>query len=215
MTASRQAPFRGRRRGVTLVELLIVIAILGIAFTFGLGGLNSILKRQRLGRAADDVRTVAGRTLTEMQNRNQPTFLAVGKYVANRGTDVAVVLDGNGNGTLDEAIDPNGDGLFDDAATTVVLWRARVPVDVALSNTGLATQTFNTQWDRPTTGPVSALLLCDFLGRAVIPTTGAIITGPATVQLSHREMISGDLTPLVTYTVSIGPLFKTALARVP
>ena len=63
--------------------------------------------------------------------------------------------------------------------------------------------------------PRAAVLLCDFLGRAVIPTTGAMITGPATVQLSHREMISGSLTPLVTYTVSIGPLFQTVLARVP
>ena len=215
MTASRPAPFPRRRRGFSLVEILIVIAILGIAFSLGLSGLNSILKRQRLNRAAEDIKATAARTLTEMQNRNQPTFLVVGKYVADKGTDVAVVLDANGDGTLNEANDPNGDGLFDDAAPTVVLWRARVPVDVALSNTGLTAQTFNTQWERPSAGPASAVLLCDFLGRAVIPTTGAMITGPATVQLSHREMISGSLTPLVTYTVSIGPLFKTSLARVP
>lgn len=215
MAASRQAPFPGRRRGFTLLELLIVIAILGIALTFGLSGLNTILKRQRLNRAAEDVKATAARTLTEMQNRNQPAFFVVGKYVANQGTDVAVVLDANGDGTLDEAFDPNGDGLFDDGAANIVLWRARVPVDVALSNTGLAVQTFNTQWERPSAGSASAVLLCDFLGRAVIPTTGAMITGPATVQLSHREMISGSLTPLVTYTVSIGPLFKTELARVP
>jgi hypothetical protein len=63
---------------------------------------------------------------------------------------------------------------------------------------------------------VSAALQCDFLGRAVIPgAIPAMITGPATIQLSHREMIAGSLQPLVTYTVSIGPLFKTSIARIP
>ena len=43
----------------------------------------------------------------------------------------------------------------------------------------------------------------------------AMITGPATVQLSHRDMIDGSLQPLVTYTVSIAPLFKVTVTRVP
>lgn len=215
MAASRQAPGRSRRRGVTLIELIVVLAILGLALTFGLSGLNSAFKRQRLNTAAEDLKTLAGRALTEMQNRNVPTFLVFGNYIADVGTDVAVVIDTNGDGTWD--VDKNSDGLFDDPDNDdEVLWRTRVPVDVALSSTALAVQAFNTQWARPSSGPVSAALMCDFMGRAMIPgATPAMITGPATVQLSHREMIAGSLTPQVTYTVSVGPLFKASIARVP
>lgn len=215
MAVSRQAPGRSRRRGVTLIELIVVLAILGLALTFGLSGLNSAFKRQRLNTAAEDLKTLAGRALTEMQNRNVPTFLVFGNYIADVGTDVAVVIDTNGNGAWD--VDKNSDGLFDDPDNDdEVLWRTRVPVDVALSSTALATQTFNTQWARPSSGSVSAALMCDFMGRAMIPgATPAMITGPATVQLSHREMITGSLTPQVTYTVSVGPLFKASIARVP
>ena len=216
MTASQLAQGRERRRGFSLIELLIVIIILGLTFTLGLAGLNSVLKRQRLGSAAAELSTLAGRALTEMQNRNASTYLVFGKYVADVGTDVVVSIDGNGDGDGVD-VDKNNDGLFNDANNDDrVLWRSRVPADVALSNTALATQTFNTQWARPSSGSASAVLMCDFLGRAMIPgATPAMITGPATVQLSHREMITGSLTPLVTYTVSIQPLFKSTVTRVP
>lgn len=191
------------------------MAVLGIAFTFGLAGLNSSFKRQRLGSAAEEVKTIAGRALTEMQDRNAMTFLAFGKYVAGQGTDVVVVVDANGNRLLDEAIDPNSDGLFDDGPRNLVLWRTRLAAEIALSNTDPTAQTFNSNWFRPASGPVSAYLVCDFVGRATLPGIGApMITGPATVQLAHAEMITGKLKPMVTYTVSVGPLFKSSLTRV-
>ena len=42
-----------------------------------------------------------------------------------------------------------------------------------------------------------------------------MIPGPATIQFTHREMFEGTLTPFVTYTVSVGPLFKASITRVP
>ncbi len=216
MPSGRSAPPGRRRRGFSLIELLIVIVIIGLSVTLGLSGILSALKRQRLNTASAELNTLVGRTLTEMQNRNVPTYLVFGKYVAGVGTDVAVTIDQN-NDQDGFDIDTNGDGLLDDAAPVDrVLHRVRLPEDVALSNTALNAQSFNSQWLRPSSGPVSAALRCDFMGRAQIPgAADVMISGPATVQLSHRDMIAGSLTPLVTYTISISPLFKARVTRVP
>ena len=212
LTGKRQ---RGRR-GFSMAELIVVVAIVGLAALIGLSGVNSALKRQRVGTAAEEVKTLVGRAFTEMQNRNVATYLVFGRYVAGTGTDVVVSVDGNGDGD-GEDVDKDNDGLFDDGDNEDrVLWRYRVPEDVALSNTALATQTFNAQWFRPSSGPVSAVLMCDFRGRAMIPSAAPqMVNGPATVQFCHRDMIDGSLTPLVTYTVSVAPLFKGSVTRVP
>lgn len=226
MRANRSAQGRMGRRGFSIVELLIAIAVLGIMFAIGITTVGATIRRQRLNSAAEELKTLAGRALTTMQQENQMTFLVIGRYVAGVGTDAAVVIDANGNNVCDEAIDPNNDGLLrDDAPRNLVPWRMRIPADVALSNVALNGQVFNTQWARPASGTISAVIQCDFMGRTLIPATtaptppataiSALATGPATVQLSHEDMISGALTPLVTYTVSVTPLFKASIRRVP
>ncbi len=211
-----------RARGFSLLEILVVIAILGIALMLGLAGVSSTLKRQRLASAADDLRTIAQRALTEMQNRNVATYLVFGKYVTDVGTDVAVALDTNNNGRIE--IDKNGDGLFDDANNDdTVLWRVRLQPEIALSTTAVNAQSFNAQWAKPASGSNSAVLLCDFLGRTMRPDVSGApplaaptqVTAVATVQMTHRDMISGALTPLTVYTLSINPLWAATVQRTP
>ena len=220
MPSGRSAPPGKRRRGFSLIELLVVVVILGLTLTLGLSGIVSALKRQRLGTAASEVSNLVTKVYSTMQDENEQTFLVFGKYIAGTGTDVIVVVDRNGNGACDEAIDPNNDGLFDDAPVNLGPWRYRIPADVALSNAAANGQTFNAPWRRPTSGSVSAVLLCDFMGRAMTPPEAAggaraVVNTPATVTLTHAEMISGKLTPAVTYTVSIAPLFRSTLRRIP
>ena len=220
MPTGRWAQPGKRRRGFSLIELLVVIVIIGISVTLGLSGILSALKRQRLATAASEVNNLVTKVYSTMQNENLQTFLVFGKYVAGTGTDVAVVIDRPVANVCDEAIDPNNDGLFDDAPRNLVPWRYRIPADIALSNAAANGQTFNAPWRRPTTGSISAVLLCDFMGRAMTPPAAAggaraVVNTPATVTLTHADMISGKLTPQVTYTVSIAPLFRSTLQRVP
>jgi prepilin-type N-terminal cleavage/methylation domain-containing protein len=191
--------------GFTLVELLVVVAVIGIALLVGIQGLTSTVKRQNLASASNDLTAFAQRVQIEMQRRNTVSFLLVHPWTA-QGTLVELILDTNANGLPDDA----------------VLASYTLRPELALSSTSATGQTFNAQWTSPADG--THYLECDFQGRAMITTlsappvtaTGAQqISAPATVPLSHSDMISGSLTPQVVYTLSINPVWKPSLARTP
>lgn len=228
MSAWLIGPVRKRRQGFSLLELIVVVAILGLTAVIGVTNISAAVRRQRLGTAAEEVKNLAGRALTEMQNRNSPTFLVFGRYVTDIGTDVAVILDTDEDGDLDEAIDPNGDGLFDDTAAALLLWRTRIPPDVFLSRDSTNASVVwagageQPQLRAPDVDPTAPDLLftralaCDFRGRALVPGAAPeMIRGAARIQLTHRDMVAGSLTPSVVYTVTIAPLFKATVTRVP
>ena len=56
-------------------------------------------------------------------------------------------------------------------------------------------------------------LQCDFQGRAFDPTTKVQISVPATVPMTHRDMISGSLKPKVVFTLRVNPVWSASLAQ--
>ena len=194
------------RRGFSLIEILAVVAIIGIAALLGFKGLVGALKRQSLASASNDLRAFVQRAQIETQRRNVVGFLLVRAWNAN-GTPMEIILDRNSNGLPDDA-----------AFATYTL-----PPDLRLSSTDATglTQAFDAQWTNP--GDGTHYLECDFQGRALITTlpppappatvTAQQIAAPATVPLTHKDMISGGLGPKVVYTLSINPVWSASLTQ--
>lgn len=89
---------RVKERGVSLAELLVVLAILAVLFLLSVPALSEILAEESLGAAAREVAAIlhAARARAVFQG------VEVGvKWVANAGDLVLTVFqDGNGNGVL-------------------------------------------------------------------------------------------------------------------
>ena len=66
----RRLPARGGAQGFTLVELLVVVAIVGILAAIGFALYVNVLARGRMGRATADVKTISS---------------ALGAYAAHMG----------------------------------------------------------------------------------------------------------------------------------
>jgi len=184
-------------RGFSVVEMLVVVAVLGFALMIGLSALSDLFKRQALRNASNDLKAFAQRVQIEKDRQNTATFLRVRSWTA-AGTPVELILDTNANGLPD-------DGAF----ATYTL-----PAELALSDTSATGQAFDPQWVAGTDSTSSYLYLqCDFLGRAIGGTTNVQISAPATVPMTHRDMISGSLKPKVVFTLRINPVWSASIAQ--
>ena len=76
------------------------------------------------------------------------------------------------------------------------------------------TQVDSTLWsDNSTPWTNPRILMCDFQGRAIDTLNGRQIAGPATLVLTHVNIVSGSLMPPTRYVLNINPVWSVRVAK--
>ena len=191
----------GSAAGFSLVELLVVVAIIGILAMIAIAQVGAAFKRQRLASSAYDLKPFVQRVKAEGETRNAISFLRVAPPNADGTIPVQVIVDTNGNSQLD-------------VGTDTMVREILVPAELALTSPAPAGITGGTTWDqwvaRATDDHYAG---SDFIGRTINPVTGVQVIRPLRLELTHDDMVSGGLTPQVTWTLTVNPVWNAALAQ--
>lgn len=192
--ASKNARAPKGERGFSLIEVLVVVAIMGMVAVILTVATSKALKRQRLETAAQEFKGFVDRAYILTAQQGRGVFTEIGPVQANGSRIVRLVEDTNENGAME--------------TTDRELERMTLTSDIVLSNSATAA----TAWPAGAGGTL--VLLCDTLGRAVNPGTGQPRTAAARVMLTHIEMTgSGTLRPVLTFTVDVTPLWRPTVTK--
>lgn len=189
---------RRRDAGVTLVEALVVLAILGLVTAIVAVPINSYWQRSRLQSTAGDIRNFLQTAYTEAVNQH---------------TQVTVTLQQDtttGNWQLQLNPPP--------AAPRTALGTYVVPSFVSLAYNPTAAAG---GW--PTSGAISSII-CDTMSRTLCPvgfascdptsTTPAQVTNVRTLSITHTSMVDGSLTPKTRFDIQIFPVWNVSYHKV-
>lgn len=202
-------PRRSSRRGVTLVELLVVLAIMLLIFTMAGILIGPPLRKARLASAATDLTILAQRVAIEArtQRGGQGLFVYLKGDPANRVFELIADTGGAAAG---------GDGAFQDPSSGTDPDSVIATVQPVRLQEGIVfydlPAPYNNCWSNWGVSGDDFVLGLDYQGRTV-GTNGRQISGLASVNLTHADMASGAITPLVVHRVTIGAVWGVRHTR--
>jgi prepilin-type N-terminal cleavage/methylation domain-containing protein len=175
---------RRRNAGFTLIEALVVLAMVGIMAAMVTVPVNNYYQRSHLETTARDLRTFLDSAYSEANYQHA-------------------------NVTLSVALDPNNDVILTLAPVTPGHQATlELPsfVKIAL-NPGSA---LPATWTLPS---AANILICDTNGRAIDPVSAQQSRATQTFALTHVRMVDGSLTPVIRYDVQIYPLWRVTVTK--
>jgi len=183
--------------GFSLIEILVVVALLGMISVIMTIAVSKTLKRQRLETAAHEIQSFANRAYTDATSTGRAVFVRISAPAAD-GSRTMVLFD-----------DTDNDLKFT-SGTDLQLSTQLVPGDLVVSAppSGIAS------WPSPASNVF--IVACDPLGRTVDPTLAnpAPVTGSVGLSITHKEMGSGgDLRPNLRFDITLNILWQPTIIK--
>lgn len=175
------------QRGITLVELLVVVALLGFLALIATAQLTHIVQKNQLESAARDVTAFLQGVPDLVAKQQSPLWV---RFVP--------------------APSPARLEVTADLAGTQVLRQLDLPEVITFDLTSLSG--IDTTWPQSTATSIYTLR-CDTMNRATDPDSGTQLQAEARLLLTHVNMLNGTLTPKYGIDVAVSPVWAVRMTR--